>query len=67
MKKREGRQEYPASVLGTQDVGGTLWLRIEILSSDPCQGGSPTTVYGGWVPAYAPDGKLTLWFHARGC
>lgn len=67
LKKSEGRHEYPANVLGTQDIGGTLWLRIEILSADPCDGGSPKVVHGGWAPAYSPEGELTVWFHSRGC
>lgn len=67
VRQREGRHEYPATVLEAQDIGGTLWLRVDLLSASPCDGGSPTTVAGGWVPAYSPDGKLTTWFHARGC
>jgi hypothetical protein len=66
-KRREGRQEYPANVVAVEEIGGTLWLRVELLSADPCDGGSPTVVSGGWVPAYSPEGKLTAWFHARGC
>jgi hypothetical protein len=67
LKRSEGRHEYPVNVLATQDVAGTLWLQIELLSADPCEGGSPKTVQGGWVPAYSPEGKLTAWFHSRGC
>ncbi len=67
VKQPEGRPEYPVRVLGTQDLAGTLWLQIELLSADPCEGGSPKTLNGGWVPAFSPEGKLTTWFHSRGC
>ena len=61
------RHEYPVNVLGTQDLGGTLWLRVEVLRGDPCEGGEPGARFDGWVPAYSPEGGLTTWFYARGC
>ncbi|MBI4517663.1 MAG: hypothetical protein HY699_17800 [Deltaproteobacteria bacterium] len=67
VKQSEGRHEYPVNVRGTQDLAGTLWLQVEILSASPCEGGSPKTVISGWVPAYSPEGKLTAWFYSRGC
>ena len=67
VKRSGGRQEYPADVIATQDLAGTLWLRIEILSSDPCNDGTPKVLNAGWIPAYSPEGKLTAWFYSRGC
>lgn len=67
VKKRDGRQEYAVNVLGVQDLAGTLWLRVEVLSASPCGEGSPTVTNRGWVPAYTPEGKLIAWFFSRGC
>lgn len=59
--------EHPTNVLATQNLAGTLWLQVELLSAEPCAGAPPRTLYRGWVPAYSPDGRLIAWFHSRGC
>ena len=67
LKQAAGRQEYPANVLATQDLAGTLWLQVEILSGSRCEGDTPQVRASGWIPAYSPDGRLTAWFYSRGC
>ena len=66
-KHPEGRSEFPVRVIGTQDLAGTLWLQVELLTHSPCEGDEPKVQAGGWVPAYTPEGKLTAWFYSRGC
>jgi hypothetical protein len=61
------RQEQPAEVLSTEDIGGTLWLQVRVLSASPCEGGTPKVLLGGWIPAYTPEGRVTTWFYPRGC
>ena len=61
------RGEYPARVLESRRIGGSLWFRVEILNSDGCQGGEPRSLLGGWVPAYGSGGEPAVWFHSRGC
>jgi len=65
--RKATRKEAAIKVVATQDIGGSLFVQVEILSQDPCTGGEPTTVLAGWVPAYTAAGKLIVWFHSRGC
>jgi hypothetical protein len=67
-KSESGRQEYPVNIIETQDIGDTLWLRIELLGRSPCEGTeTPKVVHAGWVSAYTAEGKLVAWFYSRGC
>jgi hypothetical protein len=59
--------ETPARVVASETVGDTLWLQVEVLDRSPCDGPGERVVYGGWVPAFTPTGRLVAWFHARGC
>ncbi len=61
------RPEYAANVFESQRIGGSLWFRVEILASDPCEGGTPKTLNAGWVPGYGVGGNPTIWYHPRGC
>lgn len=51
----------------SQRVADSLWLQVEVLDSNPCDGGTPRVIHSGWVPAYDPQGRLTAWFWSRGC
>ncbi|HEX9895121.1 MAG TPA: hypothetical protein VGA78_14415 [Gemmatimonadales bacterium] len=64
---RARRQETPATVLEARPAGGTLWFRVEVLDTSPCEGGTPRVVATGWIPAWGSDGKPTAWFYSRGC
>jgi hypothetical protein len=66
-EKRAAGREQPARITGSEVVGDSLWLQVEVLDGDPCEGGAPNVVHAGWIPAYTPDGELTAWFHSRGC
>lgn len=63
---RDG-DEVPARVLGVTWLAGHPWLQVDVLGADPCQGGTPASRAGGYLPAYGIDGEPTAWFHARGC
>jgi hypothetical protein len=65
--RRPGRKEYPVNIVGSELIGGSLFLRVEVLDGDPCEGGEVKVQLGGWIPAYTPAGKLTAWFYSRGC
>lgn len=64
---KELPRESPVNIVETQILADTLWLRVEVLSSDPCAGGTPGIRASGWVPAFTPRGKLIAWFYSRGC
>jgi hypothetical protein len=59
--------ETPARIVGSETVGDTLWLQVEVLDRSPCDGPGERVVQGGWVPAFTPAGKLVAWYYARGC
>jgi len=61
------RREWPVEVTATQDIGGSLFVQVRVLASDPCEGDTPKVALAGWVPAYTASGKLVVWFHSRGC
>lgn len=65
--RRVAHHEQPVRVVATESIGDTLWLQVEILDADPCEGGEVGVAHAGWVPAYTPGGELIAWFHSRGC
>jgi hypothetical protein len=65
--RRLAGREQPVRVLATERIGDALWLQVEVLDRDPCDGGDARVVHGGWVPAYTAAGELVAWFHSRGC
>jgi hypothetical protein len=59
--------ERPVRVIETTQIGGSLWLRVAVLDGSACEGGEPRTTHGGWIPAWAADGRPNAWFYSRGC
>jgi hypothetical protein len=68
MRWSDPRGEFPATVLETTLVGGTLWLRVEVYAESPCESGGDPRVDGvGWIPSSGANGDPTAWFYSRGC
>ncbi len=65
----ESRIAIPINILESVRLGGTsLWWRLEILQSSPCDGAAlPEVAITGWIPAYGTDGEPAAWFYSRGC
>jgi hypothetical protein len=58
--------EPTVRVLGSRQLPGGMWLEVE--TTDSCNPDEPAVPkVRGWVPAYAPDGSVTVWFFSRGC
>jgi hypothetical protein len=55
------------NVADTKYVDGELWIKVEILSSTPCELPEPKVVRVGWIRAYSWTGKVNVWFYSRGC
>lgn len=64
---KEVQRETPIEVIETQQVGDSLWLRIQVFRSEPCSGPAPQKGETGWVPAWNAEGELTSWYWSRGC
>lgn len=47
-------------------VDGELWLLV-VVTESPCEGGDPAVLSAGWLPLYAADDSLNVWFYSRGC
>jgi len=60
-------QSRPARVNATVQVADSLWLQVDVLSSDGCDGSTAKTMASGWTPAWLVDGEPAVWFHSRGC
>jgi len=56
-----------ANVVGVEWLAGSLWLRVEILASDGCDGLEPRVLAVGWTPAWTVSGVPAAWYHSRGC
>jgi hypothetical protein len=55
-------------VKSLQNVGGKLWVEIEVISHSFCESDKPATVKAsGWVPMHDETGAPTIWFSSRGC
>jgi hypothetical protein len=48
-------------------IGERLWLRIDLLRGDSCEGGANPKVGEGWIPAHHQNGNLNVVYHSRGC
>jgi hypothetical protein len=64
---RNPGREQPVNIVAAEKIGDSLWLQVEVLDGDPCDGKPAKVVHGGWVPAYTPDGEPIAWFYSRGC
>jgi len=63
----EERREQPVEILETETIGGSIWFRVNVLQTSPCEGGEGARGKRGWVPAYREDGTPLAWFYSRGC
>jgi hypothetical protein len=59
--------DVPVQVLEVRRVRNEAWIQVR-LETERCgetlKGVAPTT---GWIPAYQPSGRTSLWFYSRGC
>jgi hypothetical protein len=63
----ERPREQMVNLLSAERIGGAVWLEVEILASNPCEGESESVRIRGWVPAYGESGAPVAWFYSRGC
>jgi hypothetical protein len=58
-------QSVPAEVLEWREVGGEPWIKVRLMPLSLCTptlpSNMPTTE--GWLPAYWPSGRASVWFH----
>lgn len=57
----------PARVINFARHDGQWWAQVEVLAQSPCLKEEAPVFAKGWVPAYAPDSRHSLWFYPRGC
>jgi hypothetical protein len=48
-------------------VGEELWLLVVLVNGSICGSGDRSVLSAGWVPAFSPEGSLTVWTYSRGC
>jgi hypothetical protein len=71
------RTEFEVDVFGPEhsehvrlvdlrEVGGALWLRVEVMSHTTYESlEPPIVVAAGWVPAHDRAGRVVVWFFSR--
>lgn len=59
-------REAAVHIAEKTSVDGQLWLLV-VVTESPCEGGEPAVLSAGWVPLYAADNSLNVWFYSRGC
>jgi hypothetical protein len=61
-------RQLSVQYLGSQRVGGDLWMRIRLAAKAACdQVYEGVTDVDGWIPAYHTDRTPLAWFASRGC
>ena len=55
------------SVIDVEEHGGQTWYLVVLVSGNVCTGGVTKIRDTGWIPAYAPDGRLNVGWSSRGC
>lgn len=60
-------REHAATVKASMRVADSLWLQLDLLSSDGCNGKPAKIIASGWTPAWLVNGEPAAWFHSRGC
>lgn len=64
----EGLGERPdAAIADAASVGEELWLLVVLVNGSICGSGDRSVLGAGWVPAFSPEGSLTVWNYSRGC
>jgi hypothetical protein len=59
--------EVPVIIKELKLHDGEWWILVEVLKKSPCLTDDKTIITTGWVPAYLPDNKASLWYYSRGC
>jgi hypothetical protein len=59
-------REAAVAIAGKTSVDGEVWLLV-VVTESPCEGGDPAVLSAGWLPLYAADNSLNVWFYSRGC
>ena len=57
-----GGAEYPVSIAETAIVNGDPWFLV-VVTDGICGDGELTVLSAGWVPLYAANGSLNLWYY----
>ncbi len=60
-------REQAVNVLAAARIASSLWLEVEVISSNGCDGGPEKVLSRGWIPAYGESGSPVAWFYSRGC
>jgi len=65
--KNSSGRKHAARVKGLTRIADSLWLQVDVLTSDGCDGKPVKTIASGWTPAWLVDGQPAAWFYSRGC
>ena len=58
----------PVRLLSARTVGSDVWIQVRFETEEVCGQTLPNvTPLEGWIPAYRPQGAVSVWFHSRGC
>ena len=60
-------REHAVRILQAKYIVTSLWLEVEVLTTDGCEGGPVKVLARGWIPAYAETGAPVAWYYSRGC
>lgn len=67
LRLKDAGAEAAIVVEEVRNTSAGPWLRIGIYDGEVCAGPEPPIRWRGWIPAYSEAGRLTAWFHSRGC
>lgn len=60
--------ETSIEIASSARIGDDIYFLVVVLSGSICTSDEPGEVIAaGWVPAYAENGEVNLWYWSRGC
>ncbi len=65
--KNSSGSKHAARVKGLTRIADSLWLQVDVLTNDGCDGKPVKAITSGWTPAWLVDGQPAAWFYSRGC
>jgi len=65
--KNSSARKHAARINRLTRIADSLWLQVDVLTSDGCDGKPVKTIASGWTPAWLVDGQPSAWFYSRGC
>jgi hypothetical protein len=59
--------DIPVEVLDVRRARNDIWIHVRLQTESCGETRAGVSPISGWVRAYRPSGRTSVWFHSRGC